>query len=179
MCIQQPQDSSQRSAVIAHYNQSSWAHLSSPFGIKNGGKNTKPNLSLQQIPLQLSVLHKPLLGEQNERTGLCNRDFTERIRKHKDMVAGDGTHMRHGMHASAQPAPTGSAVAVHETLPKSQPKCLNTGSYAPHTGAGVGCRARAFPTMLGSQHLPWDPCQHPDLHLLLHRQEQSQNKQKQ
>lgn len=47
MCIQQPQDSSQRSAVIAHYNQSSWAHLTSPFGIKNGGKKdkTKPQSS--------------------------------------------------------------------------------------------------------------------------------------
>lgn len=98
MCIQQPQDSSQRSAVIAHYNQSSWAHLTSPFGIKNGGKKTKPNPSLR-IPLQLSVLHKPLLGEQNERTRLCQQGlYIEDYKAQgQDMVVGDRTHMRHSL----------------------------------------------------------------------------------
>jgi len=78
MCIQQPQDSSQRSAVTAHYNQSSWAHLSSPFGIKNGEKHkTKPqsstNISPAVRPTQTSsrgakqnALHR---GLQSTRTG--------------------------------------------------------------------------------------------------------------
>lgn len=51
MCIQQPQDSSQRSAVIAHYNQSSWAHLGSPFRILHWEKHkTKPQSSTDPSP---------------------------------------------------------------------------------------------------------------------------------
>jgi len=50
------------------------------------------------------------------------------------------------------------------TQPQPQPKCLNTGSYTQHTGAGLCSSARAFLTMLGSQYLPWEARQHPDLH---------------
>lgn len=64
MCIQQPQDSSQRSAVIAHYNQSSWAHLGSPFGI----------------------LHWELCKRSKMRLRLWDRGFLQRIPRHKDGV---------------------------------------------------------------------------------------------
>lgn len=97
MCIQQPQDSSQRSAVIAHYNQSSWAHLGSPFGILHWEKHkTKP-----QIPPQLCVLHKPLQQEQNERMGLCDRGFPQRMAR-TGQGAGEGTACSCGSIRAAQ-----------------------------------------------------------------------------
>lgn len=117
MCIQQPQDSSQRSAVIAHYNQSSWAHLSSPFGIKIGEKkqnktkqpstDTSPAVCLTQISgrgakWKDGALQQGLYTEDNKALG-------------QKMVAGEGTHKRYGTCASAQPAAPGSAVTAHKT----------------------------------------------------------------
>lgn len=66
MCIQQPQDSSQRSAVTAHYNQSSQAHVSS-FRIKTGGK--KPN---QPPPDTSAALHPAQISARGGKWGaLC------------------------------------------------------------------------------------------------------------
>lgn len=97
MCIQQPQDSSQRSAVIAHYNQSSWARLSSPFGIKNGGKNhkTKPQSSADTspavCPTQISTR-----GAKWKDRALQQGLYIENYKAQgQDMVAGEGTRMRH------------------------------------------------------------------------------------
>lgn len=153
MCIQQPQDSSQRSAVIAHYNQSSQAHLSSPFGIKNGEKHkTKPQSSrthLPSCPSYTNLCQGSKMKGQGFATGALHRGS-------QSTRTGYGDRWRDpheaGMRASTQPAPAGTAAALHKTLPKSQPKCLNTGSFSPHTGAGVSCRARAFPITVGSQH---------------------------
>lgn len=149
MCIQQPQDSSQISAVIAHYNQSSWAHLGSPFGILHWEKHkTKP-----QIPPQLCVLHKPLQQEQNERMGLCDRGFPQRMARHRDRA---GCRWRHSL-----------LLWVHQSCPGSQPE------QRQHTGAGVSCRLSAFPTSPGSQQPSWEPCHGS------RGQEQSQSKEKQ
>lgn len=148
MCIQQPQDSSQRSAVIAHYNQSSQAHLSSPFWIRNREKkkttkptHTKPNPSLQQIPLQLFVLHKAILGEQKERSGLCDKSFTQRITKAKDRTRWRVKDLHKAQHAPAQPAPAGAAAAVHEPLPTR----LETGSLLPTHRSWCKLQGKSLP----------------------------------
>lgn len=103
MYIQQPQDSSQRSAVIAHYNQSSWAHLSSSFGIKNRENHKiKPqsltDTSPDVCPTQTSA-REAKRKDRALRQGLHVEDYKA---QGQDMVLGEGTHRRHYMHTSTQ-----------------------------------------------------------------------------
>lgn len=163
MCIQQPQDSSQSSAVIAHYNQSSQAHLSSPFWIRNGGPPPhppQPNPSLQQIPLQLFVLHKPLLGEQNERSGqeLCPEDDKA---QGQDMVASEG-------------------LARGTACLRSARSCWDRSSCPWDSAPVPGDRhhTQELVQAAGQEPSPWAPnTDHGSPHHLLWRQKQSQDKQ--
>lgn len=122
MCIQQPQDSSQRSAVIAHYNQSSWARLSSPFGIKKKKKKgkkhkTKPQSSADTSPA-VCPTQTSARGAKWKEGALPQGFYVEDYKAQgQDTAVGEGTRVRHGTHATAQPAPTGWAVAVWDLCP--------------------------------------------------------------
>lgn len=156
MCTQQPQDSSERSAVIVHYNPSSLAHLDSPFGILHWEKHkTKPqsstNLSPSVYPTQTSATGAKGVDEALWQ-GISADDSKA---QGQGRVAGEGTDCSCGPIRAAQG------------------KSLNTGSSSAHTGAGISCRHRAFPTSLGFHKPSWEPCHGSP------RQEQNQSKEKQ
>lgn len=155
MCIQQPQDSSQRSAVIAHYNQSSWAHLGSPFGILHWEKHkTKPQSSTDPSPA-VYLTQTSATGAKWE-AGVLWQGLSAEDSKAQEQgrVAGEGTACSCGSSRAAQG------------------QSLNRGSSSGHTGAGMSCRLRAFPTSLASQQPLWESC-HGSL-----GQEQSQSKER-
>lgn len=137
MCIQQPQDSSQRSAVIAHYNQSSWAHLGSPFRILHWEKHkTKPQSSTDPSP------------------AVCPTQTSAAGAKGEDQVLWQGLSAEDSK-AQGQGRGAGEGTACScGSIRTAQGQSLNRGSSSVHSGAGMSCRPRAFPSH-------WAPSNHP------------------
>lgn len=155
MCIQQPQDSSQRSAVIAHYNQSSQAHLGSPFGILHWEKHkTKPQSSTDPSPAVYPTQTSAAGAKWEDEAWWQGLSAEDSKAQGQGRVAGEGTACSCG------------------SIRAAQGQSLNTGSSSVHTGAGMSCRPRAFPTSLGSLQPSWEPCHESP------GQEQSQSKEK-